>query len=163
MSVDHVEVLKARAASLAKKPDEALERLPLTVFIRGGQQYGLALHEVESAGRLKQLSLVPGAPPWMHGAIQHRGRVISLVDVAKLWNQSLAGVSDLPTYVVISSGGARMGVLVESLLGVHEMDGAPVVYQGAERVGVTHVARKGGIPVLLLSAARLLEDPRLKG
>jgi hypothetical protein len=54
-----------------------------------------------------------------------------------------------------------VGVLVEELQGVQDVDANTTPYQGVDRSGLTEVARQRGSAILVLSAARLLQDPRL--
>ena len=163
MGKDAIQILKERAEAAAHVEEQAaVATVPLSLFIRGKQLYGLRLGEVEGAGRLRQLSHVPGAPPWMMGAAQHRGAIITLLDLAPFWGLELKGLADLPTFVVVTDGRAQIGVLVEELLGVHEVDAAIHPYRGDERVGISEVAHWGQQAVLVLSAARLLQDGRLR-
>src|SRR5262245_56719248 len=163
MGKDAIQILKERALAVAHVEDQvAVATVPLSLFIRGKQVYGLRLGEVEGAGRLRQLSHVPGAPAWMVGAVQHRGSILTLVDLAPFWNVEIKGEADLPTFVVVSDGNQRLGLLVEELLGVHEVDAAIQPYRGDERAGISEVARLGDQAVLVLSAARLMQDGRLK-
>jgi hypothetical protein len=71
-------------------------------------------------------------------------------------------VADFPTYVAIAAGGARIGLLVEELHGVREMQDTTARYEGVERVGLVEIARLGTEPVMVLSAKRLLGDPRFQ-
>lgn len=163
MAKDAIQILKERAEVAAHVEEQvAMATVSLSLFVRGAQTYGLRLTDVEGAGRLRQLSHVPGAPPWMMGAAQHRGAIITLLDLAPFWGLELKGLADLPTFVVVSDGAQKIGILVEELLGVHEVDAAIQPYRGDERAGVSEVARMGMEAVLVLSAARLLQDARLK-
>jgi purine-binding chemotaxis protein CheW len=163
MGKDAIQILKERAEVAAHVEEQvAVATVPLSLFMRGKQCYGLRLNEVEGAGRLRQLSHVPGAPPWMVGAVQHRGAILTLLDLAPFWGVELKGLADLPTFIVVGDGKQQIGLLVEELLGVHEVDAAIQPYRGDERVGVSEVAHWGTQPLLVLSAARLLQDGRLK-
>src|SRR5688572_16443109 len=105
MNQDAIDILKERAEALARSDQASTEAaVSLTLFTRGKQMYGVRLGEVEGAGRLKQLSLVPGAPPWMVGAVQHRGAILSLLDLPPFWGLEVKGLSDLPTFLVVSDG-----------------------------------------------------------
>src|SRR5436190_20439767 len=152
MGRDPIQILKERAEAAAHVEDQvAIATVPLSLFVRGKQHYGLRLGEVEGAGRLRQLSHVPGAPGWMVGAVQHRGSILTLMDLAPFWGVELKGLADLPTFVVVGDGRQQIGLLVEELLGVHEVDAAIQPYRGDERVGTSEVARWEGQPVLVVS------------
>jgi purine-binding chemotaxis protein CheW len=163
MGKNAIQILKARAEAAAHVEETvAMATVPLSLFMRGKQLYGLRLGEVEGAGRLRQLSHVPGAPPWMVGAVQHRGSILSLLDLAPFWGVEIKGLADLPTFIVVTDGRGQIGVLVEELMGVHEVDAAIQPYRGDDRVGISEVAHWGEQAVLVLSAARLLQDGRLR-
>ena len=163
MSKDALSTLQTRARQLAERPpDETRARLALTVFRRAGSFFGFPVSEVEGAGRLRELSPIPGGASWMAGVIQHRGEVLTLVDLPTFWGNTVPGVADFPTYIVISNGTLRLGLLVEELYGVREMENKSVLYEGVERVGLVEVARLGAEPVMVLSAKRLLGDARFQ-
>ena len=163
MAKDPVQILKERAAAVARVEEQvAVATVPLSLFTRGKQIYGLRLGEVDGAGRLRQLSHVPGAPPWLVGAVQYRGAILTLLDLPPFWGFELKGLADLPTFVVIDSRGQRVGLLVEELLGVHEVDAAIQPYRGDERPGISEVTYLDDQPVLVLSASRLMQDGRLR-
>lgn len=158
------QILKHRASELAQAAErEVRQTYPLTLFHRGGMVLGLQVGEVVGAGSLRQLTVIPGAPGWMAGVVFHRGEVLTLIDLPGLWGMELRGVADLPTYVVVADGAAKVGILVEDLRGVHELDVPPSPWKGAVRAGVTQVTQQKDQPVIVLSARALLADPRIRG
>jgi purine-binding chemotaxis protein CheW len=158
-----LERLRLRASQLARRPPEVTqERASMVLFIRGGQVYGVTLEEVEGAGKLREVSPIPDAAPWMFGALQYKGEVLTLIDLLTFWGTPVFGLADLPTFVTLTNGRQRVGVMVEELLGAQEVDGAATRYEGVERVGLLNVARLRGEPVLVLSARNLLSDPRFQ-
>lgn len=157
------EVLVERARALAARSGEVVIQTSLVLFARGGELYGLRTGEVTGSGRLRSLSPAPGAPPWLAGVILHQGEILSLIDLPPFWNVDPRGVVDLRTFVVLTNGVRRVGVLIEELLGLREVDQAPIEYQGTERAGLADITRHEGQPVFVLSAGSLFEDHRLKG
>jgi chemotaxis signal transduction protein len=163
LSKEAIDILKQRAEALAHVDDARTTPIAsLSLFLRGKQLYGVRLSEVEGAGRLRQLSTVPGAPGWMVGAVQHRGSILTLVDLAVFWGLEIRGVADLPTCGVVGDGNQRLGLLVEDLIGVQEVEATIQPYRGDERAGISEIAHFGAEPVLILSAARLMQDARLR-
>lgn len=157
-------LLRKRAKELARAEEEVLvQRWPLTLFRRGGLLVGIRVAEVHGAGTLRLLSPVPGAPAYVSGTVFHRGEVLTLIDLPAFWEMELRGIADLPTYVVVSDGPSRIGVLVEDLLGVHDLEVPPSPWKGAQRAGITEVSRRGDEAVMVLSAPSLFADPRLRG
>jgi chemotaxis signal transduction protein len=154
---------------LARKPEsDSSMGLSLVLFVRGGVTYGVRPEEVEGAGRLKDFTPVPGAPPYVVGAVQFRSRVISLIDLMVFWGLEMRGVADLPLYIVLGTRGeggassvARVGLMIEELEGLAEVGRQLDPYQAEPRSGVTHVGRRDNKALVILSAAALMRDPRL--
>jgi purine-binding chemotaxis protein CheW len=163
MSTNALERLKSRSQRLALKPlEEKPGQSQMTLFRRGGQLYALPIEHVEGASRVRELSPIPDGLPWMVGATLYKGEVLTLVDLLSFWGALPQGIADLPSFLVLSSGGQRVGLLVEELLGMQEVDDASTRYEGVERVALTHVGRLKGEPVLVLSAKELLSDDRFQ-
>lgn len=169
MARDAIKILKERSRALAQKADPpAFTGTSLTLFTRAGQLFGIRTEEVDGAGRLRTLSQVPASPPWILGAVQRHGSVLTLVDLPVFWGLEPKGIADLPTYLVLVHGERRIGVMVEELQGVFELEGNPVIYRGPERSGIVQVVRRRSTPerldepILVVSALTLFQDPRLR-
>ena len=154
-------ILTERARTLAARPaDEAAPRAQFVLVRRTGLLIGLRVAEVESAGRVRDITPVPGAPEWLRGATVHRGHVVSLLDLVALWGEG-RGVADLPSFVCLRLGERRLGVLVEELLGFDETDASLESWQGTERAGVVAVTHRARERVYVISAERLFSSPEL--
>lgn len=158
------EQLAERAKALALRPVE--DHAPMAEFVlmrRAGVLFGFHVNEVESSGRLRELTAVPGAEDWLRGITMHRGSVLSVVDLLVFWGELKRGVADMPSFVCLSTGGRAIGLLVEELLGLDETDARLEPWQGTERPGLEAVTQRRGERVHVISAERLLLDPRLAG
>ncbi len=154
-------ILTERARTLAQRPtDETAPRAQFVLVRRTGLLIGLRVAEVESAGRVREITAVPGAPEWLRGATVHRGHVVSLIDLVALWGEG-RGVADLPSFVCLRLGERRLGILVEELLGFDETDAKLELWQGNERAGVASVTQRGRERVYVISAERLFASPEL--
>jgi purine-binding chemotaxis protein CheW len=162
-------MLEERARVLARKADTGnAAGVTLVLFVRGGVTYGIRPEEVDGAGRLKDFTPVPGAPPYLVGAVQFRSQVISLIDPAAFWGLEVSGVADLPLYLVLSAKaeerGAparRLGLAIEELEGLGEVSSRLDPYQAEPRSGATHVGRRDDKVIIVVSAADLMRDARL--
>lgn len=160
MSSTH-DILTERARTLSQRPiDEASTRAQFVLVRRTGLLIGLRVAEVESAGRVRDITPVPGAPEWLRGAAVHRAHVVSLIDLAGLWGEA-GGGADLPSFVCLRLRERRLGLLVEELLGFDETDATLETWQGSERAGVVAVTHRGRERVLVISAERLFSSPEL--
>jgi len=159
MSSTHA-ILTERARALSQRPaDETTARAQFVLVRRTGLLIGLRVAEVESAGRVRDITPVPGAPEWLRGATVHRGHVVSLIDLVGLWGEARG--ADLPSFVCLRLGERRLGVLVEELLGFDETDASLESWQGIERAGVVAVTHRARERVLVISAERLFSSPAL--
>lgn len=160
---DIIAVLERRARELAQRPAQAASTgAPLVLFRRANRLIGLDPAEVDGAGRLKAIAPVPGGPAWLSGAVQHQGTVLSLVDLQQFWGLQHTGVTDLPSFVVLSNGRAKVGLLAEELLGLEDTDGPVGPAAGERHAGLAGIARRRGQPVYAISARTFFEDPRLR-
>jgi chemotaxis signal transduction protein len=152
-------VLDARATALAQAPtQERSEKAALVMFRRAGYLFGAHIAQIAGADRVREMTLVPGAPPALVGVVQWRGKVVSVVDLPMLWGETPHGALDLSTFVVMTEGTRWVGLLTEELVGFRQIDGEPLAYRGAPRVGLAQVARCGGETVQVLSAESLWQE-----
>lgn len=80
-------VLESRAKILARTGDVATteqDMLPLLSFSMGEERFGLGLHYIQEVQPLKQemWSLVPCTPDFIVGAVNIRGRIYSIMNIA---------------------------------------------------------------------------------
>ena len=108
-------------SSVEHETDTAV-RTELVVVRLGGCRYALPMSAVAEAGRPPVLTRVPGLPAWVAGVANWRGRVLAVLDLRSLLG---AGHDDLDRrgrLVVLTHGGVRVGLLVESVAGGAALD-----------------------------------------
>lgn len=85
------QVLAARTARIAREP-ETLERSPDTttclVFERSGRRYAAPLTGLSEVAPLGPVARVPGIPPAYLGVAARRGRIVSVVDLPRMFGAS---------------------------------------------------------------------------
>ena len=103
---------RARVAS-AEEGDGAMHRFLL--FRLGGEAYGLPIEDVDAVIRLPDsVTRVPGAPPFVAGVINHRGRVTPLVDQSLRFATPQAG-GTRRRVILTSLGGLTAGFIVDAV------------------------------------------------
>jgi len=103
---------------------------------------------------------VPGAPTWLTGVVNWRGRVLALVDLRPIIGDELIPLPFSARLVVLSSEVAEVGLLVEAVTGLLAPDRpapTPVPATVAPSVAdlVCGVVDDGG-PISLLDATAVL-------
>jgi len=83
-----------RAVKLAQLPpeDQGGEKINLVLFRLGRETYGLEAQYVRDIKPLRQVTPVPRVPNWVVGVINLRGRILSVVDLARFLG--LSGAHD---------------------------------------------------------------------
>lgn len=88
----------------------------------GGCRYALPMAGVAEVGRLPVLTRVPGLPAWVAGVANWRGRVLAVLDLRGLLGAATPPLDRRARLAVLTSGGVRVGLLVESVTGGEPLD-----------------------------------------
>ena len=94
----------------------------LVIVRLGGCRYALPMSSVAEVGRPPGLTRVPGLPGWVAGVANWRGRVLAVLDLRSLLAAETGPLDRRGRLVVLSHGGVRLGLLVESVAGGAELD-----------------------------------------
>ena len=159
-------VLKKRARELARRPDseaKTSERIEIVEFTMAHERYGLESRFVQEVYPLRELTPLPGTPPFVLGIVNLRGRVISLVDLKKFFSLPEKGLSDVNHVVLLSSPEMEFGILADSMLGVREIPADELqadlpTFTGHRKDYLLGVARDGTV---VLDARQILGDPKI--
>ena len=113
-------ILKERAKILAKSKDEVkteVEKLEILQFELGSENYGIESKYVKAVYPLKHLTLVPCTPSFVLGVINVRGKIISVVDLKKIFNLPQKGLVDRNRIIIIEYKDMEVGVLTDVIVG----------------------------------------------
>jgi len=90
----------------------------LVVFALASEYYGVDIGDVREIIRMQNITRVPGAPPFVEGVINLRGKVVPVVDLRKRLQLKVGDQTKDSRIVVIDLQGKDMGVIVD---GVNEV------------------------------------------
>jgi purine-binding chemotaxis protein CheW len=162
------QILAKRARQLAwTGPEKEEKELPLEVveFRLADETYALECRFIGEVYPLKALTPIPGAPAFVLGIIDIRGRIVSVVDLKKFFELPGIGLSDLARVIVLRDGVGRMefGILAEEVLGVTsipagEIQPPPPTLTGIRAEYLEGVAKNR---LIVLDAAKLLSDEKI--
>jgi purine-binding chemotaxis protein CheW len=124
------------------------------LFRAGGERYALPLEAVrEVVLPQPPFARVPRSGPAVRGAMNLRGRVVPVVDVAALLGRAGPRLAPGDGQVIVLEGTQPgLGLLVAGVLGVEQL--APAADPAGAAAG-EGIAAAGGAPVTLLDAAAL--------
>jgi purine-binding chemotaxis protein CheW len=113
------EVLRARAAllaaPLANQDREAA--FDVIVFRICNEHYGIESGFMREVCAANDLTMIPCAPAWLAGIINLRGRIIAVLDLARLFNLPDAKVETRKLAVIVGDHKFECGILAHELAG----------------------------------------------
>jgi purine-binding chemotaxis protein CheW len=84
----------------------------LVVFQLGEEEYAITVERVREVVKADRITRVPGAPPYVRGIINLRGRVVPVIDLRQ--RLGLGAVTlERPRIMVVEDGPALVGMLVD--------------------------------------------------
>ena len=159
-------ILKERARALARPVEEAVtqaEGLELLVFSVGAERYGIETDHVVEVIPLRELTPVPCTPASILGVVNHRGRILPVLDLRRLFDLADQGVAEGSRVVAVEAGGMTFGIFAGAVtgtvrIGVEEVAPSPAT-SAADRQGLIRGVTGEMVAVLDLDA--LSRDPRI--
>lgn len=160
------EILKIRARALAQEPGakKAAEAdLDVVAFLLADEKYGIQASYVREVYPLKDLTPLPGTPPFVLGMINLRGRILSVIDIKKFFDLPKKGLTDLNKVIIIYSDKMEFGILADGILGVRGIPLGDIQPPLPTLTGIREEYLKGVTAerIVILDAEKLLSDPAM--
>lgn len=159
-------ILRARARAIAREPVPAAhgeDRFSAVEFVMAYERYALATAYVREVVALREMTPLPGAPAFVAGLVNVRGRVVSVVDLKAFFELPAKGLPDLNRVLIVANERLEFGLLVDAVGGVCELDAAELQPALPTLTGVREEYLRGLTPerLVVLDAERILDDPRI--
>jgi purine-binding chemotaxis protein CheW len=159
-------ILRERAKALARVPerqDMARQRIDVVEFRLADETYAIEAAFVVEVFPLVNLTPLPGTPPFVSGIVTVRGRILSVVDIKRLFDLPEKGLTDLHQVIIVHKGDMELGILADEVTGMRSIFqdeiGPPLPTLAGIRAeylrGVTKEA------LIVLDAGKMLSDPRI--
>jgi purine-binding chemotaxis protein CheW len=160
-------VLEERARAMAKPLNQEQHELRdqyLRFRLGAVERYGIPYACLEELLYVGNLARVPCTPAFISGVVNHRGELLTILDLKQFFRMPAIAMSDEARIIVVRHEGMRTGLLVDGVDG-------NVAYQDAEvspplsSEGVSNMEYVLGIhdgSVVLLNMKALLDDPALR-
>jgi purine-binding chemotaxis protein CheW len=114
-------ILHERAVALAQgaeHDEDEGDKLELLEFVLGDEHYAIDSSAVREVYALKEITPVPGTPPHILGVVSVRGRIVSVVDLGRLFDSPARDVSVFTMAIVLKSPRMEFAVLADSVSGI---------------------------------------------
>ncbi|HLG73559.1 MAG TPA: chemotaxis protein CheW [Chloroflexota bacterium] len=146
----------------------ALDSQQVVVFELSGEVYALDILHVHEIIRIQPVTPVPGAPEYIEGLINLRGRVVPVVDLRKRFGLRTRDIGDRSRIIVVQVSDDIVGVVVDAVSEVITV--APEVVEPAARVVtgldaeyIRSIAKVEGQLVAVLNPDKILEYSDAEG
>jgi purine-binding chemotaxis protein CheW len=159
-------VLKERAIALAREPQDRTdngEGIEVVEFLLAHERYGIESSFVHEVYPLKDLTPLPGTPPFVLGIINVRGRILSVMDLRKFFDLPEKGLTDLNKVLVLRSNPMTFGILADSILGVRRLPTSELQPTLPTLTGIReeYLRGVGRDRLAVLDARKLLHDEKI--
>jgi purine-binding chemotaxis protein CheW len=160
-------ILRARARFLAqeRKEDKELPQSPLEVveFLLASEHYGIELTYISEIHTLSEFTPLPGTPAFVLGLTNVRGRILSVIDIKKLFDLPDKGLSDLNKVIVVRTHQMELGILADVVLGVRAIALNEFQTSLPTLTGIRAEYLKGITkdPLVVLDVAKILSDEKI--
>lgn len=143
----------------------AIKEIKVLSFELGGEEYGLAVHQVLGVNPVLPVTRIPQAPNFVEGVVRIRDKVVPVIDLRKRFGLPEKPSEKKPRMIVAKVGAIRVGLLVDGVLRVtdlateHIEPPSPVLDHASLLKGVAKL--KQGI-LLLLDLDKILTTDEVR-
>jgi len=165
-SAQKKDVLRARARELAKEHEEKIDERKFLEIIRfrmASETYGVESAFVREVFPLRDITPLPGAPPFVVGIVNVRGQILSVVDLKKFFNLPDKGLGDFNKVIILRDDRMEFGILADAILGVGpvSLDAIQALPLTVSEIGAEYMRGVTADRVIILDAGKILRDERI--
>ncbi|SDB01844.1 purine-binding chemotaxis protein CheW [Desulfonatronum thiosulfatophilum] len=152
--------LLARSTTRASDPEQNLN---FVEFLLSGERYAVESVHVREVLVPSDITPVPCTPQHIHGIINVRGKIISVMDLRVLFGLPHNGPSPKDKVLILTSENMEFGILAEELVGAETaaLDAVHPPPSTMQDGRGTYLRGIIGTDLILLDAVKLLSDPTL--
>ena len=160
-------ILRARARVLAQErqgdEDFSQSRLEVVEFLLASEHYGIELTYIREIHALTEFTPLPGTPAFVLGLTNVRGRILSVIDIKKLFDLPVKGLTDLNKVIVVRTHQMELGILADAVLGVRSIALNKFQTSLPTLTGIRAGYLKGitNDPLVVLDVAKILSDEKI--
>lgn len=94
------------------------ESMPIAVAEISGEYYGIEIRHVQEFTRVHRVTPIPCCPGHIVGNMNHRGNVLTLIDIRGLFDLPLPDEKSEEKVIVVSCGDIVLGLAVDDILDI---------------------------------------------
>ncbi len=132
-------------------------------FHVGAQEYALDIMQIKEIINPIEITVVPKAPPFIEGIIELRGAVLPVVDLRKRFALEVMPLSRGSKYIIVTLEGHIVGLVVDRVREVMQVDEsevleAPALATGVDAKFIAGVFKRDERMILTLDVAQILSS-----
>lgn len=123
---DKREVLRERATRLSRPAEEAPTDLTRVIVFRLGEElYGMEVVHVVEIFRPERITIIPGAPQYIRGVTNLRGKIVTVIDLKSLLiGEQVEDAINHARIIVTATARDSAGLLVDAVTGIYDIRAA---------------------------------------
>lgn len=139
-----------------------IKRLDLATFYVRESAYGIDLLKIQEINKLLVLTPVPGAPAYVRGILNLRGRIVTVIDLGCKLGFPETRSNRKGRNIIVRSAGEHIGLLVEEIrevvrVNVDEIEAPPANMNGIQGDSFHGVIKTDDLLIGILDIERVLE------
>jgi len=163
---DKTSILKARAQKLAEKTiveENKKGIIEVLEFKLGQERYAVESHYVREVYPLKEVTSLPSVPSFILGVINVRRKIITIIDLRKLFELPSGENPSNEKTIIIEHDGYEFGLLAEEIIGLKHIALDELEHNFPTLTGVRQEFLEGITPngLTILKGDKLLKESSL--
>lgn len=164
---DETAILQERAKKIAGRKDLESqytgESISVVEFLLTPERYAFEEKFVSEVFFLKEITSIPGTPPFVMGVINLRGRIVSVINLKSLFNLKDRGLTELNKVIILKNDQMEFGIVADSITGnkslfLSTLSDPPLTL---DHVGMEYISGVTPEGLILLNAIQLLSSKQL--
>lgn len=160
------QILTARTRALAgKSHDKPLnkELLEVVEFTLAEERYGVELQFIDEVCELNDLTHLPCTPLFILGVMNVRGKILTVMDIKRLFELPDKGLADLNKVIIVHAHGMDAGILADVISGVRSVPVSRIQTELPTLTGIRAEYMKGvtGDQLIILNLDNILSDEKI--
>ena len=158
-------ILRERAVALARPTDQTHvgDSLEVLEFSLASERYALETRHVLEVQPLRDLTPLPGTPPFLLGIVNLRSRIVPVLDLKKFFELPEQGLTDLHRIILVRGQDMEFGILADKIVGVRDLPAASLQASLPTLTGIRADYLLGVTEerLVVLAFDRILADPAI--
>jgi len=166
MTGNNARILHERAVALARPPPASAAphgSLELLEFRLASERYAVETRHVVEVHPLRDLTPLPGTPPFIRGIVNLRGRILPVLDLKKFFDLPEQGVTDLHRIIVVRGNDLEFGLLADVVASVCRVAAETLTpaLPTLSQIGAEFLKGVSDQRLVVLDLDRICADPRI--